>query len=62
MINTHLKFEAKIKIHNGSKVVAFTMNNTKFISLKVNDLEDQGQDHQFLNPYETFTFLINCSS
>ena len=34
MINTHLKFEAKIP--NGSKDVAFTMNYTKFISLKAN--------------------------
>ena len=34
MINTHLKFEAKI--HNGSKVVAFTRNYTKFLSLKAN--------------------------
>ena len=33
MINTHLKFEAKIP--NGSKVVAFTRNCTKFLSLKV---------------------------
>ena len=34
MINTHLKFEAKIP--NGSKVVAFTKNYTKFLSLKAN--------------------------
>ena len=34
MINTQLKFEAKIS--NGSKVVAFTRNNTKFVSFKTN--------------------------
>ena len=34
MINTHLKFEAKIL--NGSKTVAFTRNYTKFLSLKAN--------------------------
>ena len=34
MINTHLKFEAKIP--NGSKVVTFTRNYTKFLSLKAN--------------------------
>ena len=34
MINKHLKFEAKIP--NGSKVVAFTRNYTKFLSLKAN--------------------------
>ena len=34
MINTHLKFEAKIP--NGSKVVAFTRNYTKYLSLKAN--------------------------
>ena len=34
MINTHLKFEAKIPI--GSKVVAFTRNYTKCLSLKAN--------------------------
>ena len=34
MINTHLKFETQIPI--GSKVVAFTRNYTKFISLKTN--------------------------
>ena len=32
MINTHLKFEAKIP--KGSKVVAFARNYTKFLSLK----------------------------
>ena len=32
MINTHLKFEAEIP--NGSKVVAFTMNDTIILSLK----------------------------
>ena len=34
MINTHLKFEAKIP--NGSKVVAFTRNYTESLSLKAN--------------------------
>ena len=34
MINTHLKFEAKIP--NGSKAVAFTRNYIKFLSLKAN--------------------------
>ena len=34
MFNTHLKFEAKIP--NGSKVVAFTMNYTKFLNVKAN--------------------------
>ena len=34
MINTHLKFEAKIV--NGSKIVAFTMNYTKCLSSKAN--------------------------
>ena len=34
MINTHLKFEAKIP--NGSKVVAFTRHYTKFSSFKAN--------------------------
>ena len=32
MINTHLKFEAKIP--NGSQVVAFTRNYIKFLGLK----------------------------
>ena len=32
MINTHLKFEAKIP--NGSKVVALTRSYTKFLILK----------------------------
>ena len=34
MINTNLKFEAKVP--NGSKTVAFTRNCTKFLSLKAN--------------------------
>ena len=34
MINTHLKFKAEIPI--GSKVVAFTRNYTKSLSLKAN--------------------------
>ena len=34
MFNTHLKSEAKIP--NGSKVVAFTRNYTKFLRLKAN--------------------------
>ena len=34
MINTQLKFEAEIP--NGSKVVAFTKNYIKFLSLKTN--------------------------
>ena len=34
MINTHLKFEARIP--NGSKFVALTRNCTKFLSLKAN--------------------------
>ena len=34
MINTHFKFEAKIA--NGSKVVAFTRNYKKFLSLQAN--------------------------
>ena len=34
MINTHLKFEAKIP--NGSKAVVFTRNYTKVLSLKAN--------------------------
>ena len=43
MINTHLKFEAKIP--NGSKVIAFTMNYTKFMFKGQFDLEGQGQSH-----------------
>ena len=42
MINTHLKFEAKIP--NGSKAVAFTTNYAKFSSLK-SKLKGQGQGH-----------------
>ena len=34
MINANLKFE--VKIPNGSKVVAFTRNYTKFLGLKAN--------------------------
>ena len=34
MINTHLKFEGKIPY--GSKIVAFTRNYTKVLSLKAN--------------------------
>ena len=34
MINTHVKFEAKISY--GSKVVAFTSNYIKFLSFKAN--------------------------
>ena len=34
MINTYRRFEAKIP--NGSKVVAFTTNYTRFLSLKAN--------------------------
>ena len=34
MINTQVKLEAKIP--NGSKVVAFTMNYTKFLAFKAN--------------------------
>ena len=34
MFNTHVKFEAKIP--NGSKVVGFTRNYTKSLSLKAN--------------------------
>ena len=41
MVNTHLKFEAKIP--NGSKVVAVTRNYTKFKGKF--DLEGQGQGH-----------------
>ena len=48
MINTHLKFEAKIP--NGSKVVAFTRNYTIFKFKGQFDLEGQGlvQGHQVL--------------
>ena len=54
MINTHLKFEAKIP--NGSKAVAFTRNYTKFLSLKANlTLKGQGQGHQFANLSEIFS-------
>ena len=56
MINTHLKFEAKIP--NGSKAVAFTRNNTKFLSLKANLTlkgQGQGQGHQFANLSEIFS-------
>ena len=52
MINTHLKFEAKIP--NGSKVIAFTMNYTKFMFKGQFDLEGQGQGHQFSNTSEKF--------
>ena len=58
MINTHLRFEAKIP--NGSKVVAFTKNHTKFLFEGQFDLEGQG--HQFSNSSGTFRFLINSSS
>ena len=49
MINTRLKFEAKIP--TGSKVVAFTRNYTKFLSLKPNltlkaKVTSYGQGHQ----------------
>ena len=48
MINTHLKFEAKIP--NGSKVVAFTRFKFKGQFY----LEGQGQGHQFSNTSEIF--------
>ena len=53
MINTHLKFEAKIL--NGSKDVTFTRNYTKFLNFKSQfDLEGQGQGHQFSDISEIF--------
>ena len=35
------------KLAYGSKVGAFTKNHTKFLSFNSNDLEHQGQGHQF---------------
>ena len=47
------KLEAKI--HNGSKVVAFRRNYTKFSSFKANlTLKGHGQVHQFSNLSEIF--------
>ena len=58
MINTHLKFEAKIL--NGSKVVAFTNNYTKIFQFQGQfNLEGQGQGHQFSNLSEIFRRSIN---
>ena len=46
MLNTLLKFEAKIP--NGSKVVAFSQGITQMLKFQGQfDLEDQGQGHQF---------------
>ena len=61
MINTHLKFEAKIP--NGSKLVAFTRIYTTFFQFQSQfDLEDQGQDHQFSNISELFRWSMNTLS
>ena len=61
MMNIYLKFEAKIP--NGSKVVAFTRNYTKILSLKANlTLKVKIMVIIFSNPSETFRFLINSSS
>ena len=61
MLNTYLKFEAKIPY--GSKVVAFTRNSHKMFKFQGQfDLEGQGQGHQFSNLSETFRCLINSSS
>ena len=51
MINTHLKFEAKIP--NGSKAVAFTRNYTNFFKFK-GQFDLEGQGHQFSNMSEIF--------
>ena len=61
MINADLNFETKIP--KGSKVVAFTRNFTKFLSIKANlTLKGQGQGHQFSNLSEIFRSSINSIS
>ena len=53
MINTLLKFEAKIL--NGSKDVTFKRNYTQFLSFKANlTLKGQGQGQEFSKISEIF--------
>ena len=60
MINTYLKFEAKIP--NGSKLFIHK-ELFKFFKFKGQfDLDGQGQGHQFSNMSEIFRFLTNSSS
>ena len=59
MFNTHLKSEGKIP--NGSKVVAFTRNYTKFLSLKAN-FTSKVKVTRFSNTTEIFRRSINSSS
>ena len=56
MINTHVKFEAKIPY--GSKIVAYTLQNI-FKSQGQFDLE--GQVHQFSNTSEIFRSMNSLS-
>ena len=59
MINTHLKFEAKIP--NGSKVVAFTRNYIKFLGLKAK-LTLKVKSRHFSNTSEIFRRSMNSLS
>ena len=61
MLNTHLKFDAKIPY--GSKVVASTRNYTKCLSFKANlTFEVQGQGLQFSNTSEIFRWSMKSFS
>ena len=56
MINTHLRFQAKIP--NGSKVVAFTRNYTKF---SINSLSEKAKFHmgQFKSLKQIFSKFVD---
>ena len=63
MVNTQLKFEGKFEGKIPTvQVVEFTRNHTKFIFKFQGQFYLEGQGHQFLNPSETFRYLINISS
>ena len=46
---------------NGSEVVTFTSNHTKFLKFQ-GQFDLEGQGHQFSKPSETFRCLVNSSS
>ena len=61
MINTQFKCEGKIK--NGSKVITFTSNHTKFKIFKTNlILKVKVKVTSFSTPSQTFRCSINSSS
>ena len=61
MINTQLKFQAKIQ--HGSNVATLTRNHTKTQKFQFQlGLESQGQGHQYSKPYKAIRCSMKSSS